>query len=281
MRWIAELGVWQTILVIRASSTVRALVSSGRVVGHAAFGYSPGLRKSMASQVTRECLVHVHGLWMYPGLLACRLSRRAGAPLVISAHGMLETWALNNSRWKKKLAGWLFENRNLRTADCLHALCAAEAESFRRYGLRNPVAVIPNGVDPAEFEQLPGPEVLESRFPALRNRRWALFLSRIHPKKGLPHLLRAWARVSADQRVRSSEWMLVVAGPDEGGHESEMKRLSGELGLESSVLFTGPLHGHEKLAALRQFRGFRPALIQRRVQHGRYWRPLRLVFRYC
>jgi glycosyltransferase involved in cell wall biosynthesis len=169
---------------------------------------------------------------------------------LVSPHGMLESWALQNSRWKKRLAGWLFERRNLSTAHCLHALCAAEAESFRRYGLRNPIAVVPNGVHPSVFERPPGRAILEARIPALRSRRWILFLSRIHPKKGLPHLLRAWATVSAERRTRSAEWMLVIAGPDELYHEADMKCLAIELGLERVVLFTGPLHGADKLAAL-------------------------------
>jgi poly(glycerol-phosphate) alpha-glucosyltransferase len=225
-------------------------VLSGRIAGPAAFGYSPELRSELSARMARNSLLHVHGLWMYPGMVARKLSETTSAVRVVSPHGMLEPWALQNSRWKKRLAGWAFENRNLRTANCLHALCAAEGQSFRRYGLRNPIAVIPNGVDPAAFERLPGRAVLEARFPALRNRRWVLFLSRIHPKKGLPHLLRAWKSVVGVSVDRWSEWTLVIAGPDEVGHEAEMKRLAVELGLEQAVCFTGPLQGQEKLAAL-------------------------------
>jgi poly(glycerol-phosphate) alpha-glucosyltransferase len=229
-------------------------VLAGRIIGPAAFGYSPELRSELSSCVARNTVLHVHGLWMYPGVVARSLSERAGAVRVVSPHGMLQPWALQNSRWKKRLAGWVFENRNLRTADCLHALCQSEADNLRHYGLRNPIAVIPNGVDTSAFQAPPERGVLEVRFPALRNRRWVLFLSRIHPKKGLPHLLRAWASVQHSQlstlNSQHGDWLLVIAGPDELGHEAEMKRLANELGLESSVLFTGPLHGADKLAAL-------------------------------
>jgi glycosyltransferase involved in cell wall biosynthesis len=264
-------------------------VVSGRISGPTAFGYSPELRSQLAAQVARNSVVHVHGLWMYPGVVGRVLSETAGAVRVVSPHGMLEPWALQNSRWKKRLAGWAFEDRNLRTADCLHALCQPEADNMRGYGLRNPIAVIPNGVDTSAFQNLPGRGVLEARFPPLRGRRWILFLSRIHPKKGLPHLLRAWASVQHSQpstvNSQHSDWMLVIAGPDELGHEAEMKHLATELGISwtggreslpsppqsgraqgevsipsstphfqpskaASVLFTGPLHGAEKLAAL-------------------------------
>ena len=223
---------------------------TGRIVGPMAFGYSPALGAALSTRVIKESVLHVHGLWMYPGRLARQLSERTGAIRVVSSHGMLESWALQNSRWKKRLAAWLFENRNLRTADCLHALCQPEADNIRAYGLKNPIAVVPNGVDISAFQNPPGRGLLEARFPALRGRRWILFLSRIHPKKGLSHLLRAWAGVNGERGVRSAEWMLVIAGPDELGHEAEMKRLASDLGLERSVVFTGPLHGEEKLAAL-------------------------------
>lgn len=227
-------------------------VLAGCVTGLAAFGYSPELARQLRARMQRDSVVHVHGLWMYPGLLARQLANTSGAVRIVSPHGMLEPWALKNSRWKKRLAAWLFENQNLRTADCLHALCQPEADHIRYYGLKNPIAVIPNGVDFESHANPPSRAVLESRFPALRGRRWILFLSRIHPKKGLAHLLRAWAKVWKPEsgNRKAEDWMLVIAGPDELGHEAEMKLACRELGLENCVTFTGPLHGEEKRAAL-------------------------------
>jgi glycosyltransferase involved in cell wall biosynthesis len=229
----------------------------GAILGPPAFGYSPELKHALQERLASGDIVHVHGLWMYPGLLGRQLSGRLAAKRLISPHGMLEPWALQNSRGKKRLAAWLFEDRNLRSADCLQALCAAEAEHFRRYGLRNPIAVIPNGVDPHAFANPPDRSVLEARFPALRARRWILSLSRIHPKKGLLHLLQAWKAVGAHPAALSSalgplssDWVLVIAGPDEIGHESQLRQRCRDLGLESNVVFTGPLHGADKLAAL-------------------------------
>jgi glycosyltransferase involved in cell wall biosynthesis len=119
--------------------------------------------------------------------------------------------------------------------------------------LKNPIAVIPNGIAPAEFANMPDRSLLEARFPELRGHKWVLFLSRIHPKKGLEHLLKAWAVVNRKSEIgnrKYDEWMLIVAGSDQLGHEAEMKRLATELGLGREICFTGPLHGQEKLAAL-------------------------------
>jgi glycosyltransferase involved in cell wall biosynthesis len=218
----------------------------GRTKGPAAYGFSRELAVGVRGLVTSRSIVHSHGLWMHPGVVARQCARRAGCPLVVSPHGMLDPWALRNSPWKKRLAARCFENRNLRTASCLHALCAAEADSFRQYGLNNPIALVPNGVDPTDYENMPDRTALQWRFPALRDRRWILFLSRIHPKKGLPHLITAWSRLA----VRFPDWLLMVAGPDELGHQAEMERLVAEKNLSSHVQFTGPLYGSDKLAAL-------------------------------
>ena len=227
-------------------------VLTGRIAGPVAIGYSPELARQLGKRVQKDSVIHVHGLWMYPGKLARKLSEATGAVRIVSPHGMLEPWALQNSRWKKRLAAWVFENKDLRTANCLHALCQSEADNIRRYGLKNPIAVIPNGVGLASFANPPSRAVLESRFPALNGRRWMLFLSRIHPKKGLPHLIRAWAKIQKSEigNRKSEDWMLVIAGPDELNHEAEMKQLVADSGLNNRVCFTGPLHGAEKLAAL-------------------------------
>jgi len=225
-------------------------VLCGRIAGPVAFGYSPELRSGLSARVAKNSVLHVHGLWMYPGVVARKLSETTGAVRVVSPHGMLEPWALRNSAWKKRIAGVVFEKRNLRRASCLHALCNAEVSSFRGYGLKNPVAVIPNGVEvPPEANLLPH-DLLAQTIPETKDRRIVLFLSRIHEKKGLPHLLRAWAVVNAERGVRSSEWMLVIAGPDERGHEREVRKLASDLGISSSVVFAGPLYGEQKRAAL-------------------------------
>ena len=171
------------------SADASGKVITGEVLGPRALGFSPQLRRTLNREVCSSDVVHVHGLWMYPGVLAAGLSRRKGCKRVVSPHGMLEPWALKHSAIKKRFAGWCFERRNLRTADCLHALCAREAQNFRNYGLANPIAIIPNGVNlnghPAAGEN----DHVLREYPELSDRKIILFLSRVHPKKGLPDLL--------------------------------------------------------------------------------------------
>jgi hypothetical protein len=117
-----------------------APVIAGAVRGPRVMAYSPELRQVLGDQIHSTHVLPPHGLWIYPGTLAFQLSQRGSCKRLVSPHGMLEPWALNHSRCKTRVASWLFETRNLRTAGCLHALCGSGTESFRRYGVRNSVS---------------------------------------------------------------------------------------------------------------------------------------------
>lgn len=196
---------------------------------------------------TRYDIYHSHGLWTLPTHYTARAAHRHDAPSLITPRGMLEPWALNRSRWKKRLARWLYADRTLDRADCLHAITPSEVESFRAFGLDNPIAVVPNGVALEPFAELDAARGrLAESYPVTRDRPIALFLSRLHPKKGLLHLMDAWAAVRTDH----PDWLLLVCGPDDVGHRAEVERKVDALDLADSVLFAGPVYGDDKLAAL-------------------------------
>lgn len=215
--------------------------STGEIVGPKAFGFSPELRNLLQTYVQPRGIIHNHGLWMYPGLAARKCAGKNNCRLIISPHGMLEPWALNHSSWKKKLAETLFESKNFQKADCLHALCAAEAVNFRRYGLKNPITIIPNGVDLEEFQVQPDNAIRE-KIPELNGRRRILFLSRLHPKKGLDNLLQAWKKAAPDFK----DWQLLIAGSGDPAYEKKLKDLSHDLILSKSIVFLGSLYGETK-----------------------------------
>jgi poly(glycerol-phosphate) alpha-glucosyltransferase len=217
------------------------------VRGPASFGYAPGFAGALHR--SGADLGYIAGLWKYPSLAAHRWSRATGKPLLIAPHGMLDPWALRHSGFKKKVAGWLFQSAQIRGAQCLRALCAAEVKSFRDFGLKNPVCVIPNGIDlPALDENRPR----HPRFP--EGRKVVLYLGRIHPKKGLAQLVAGWAAAASANR----DWLLAIAGWDQLGHEAELKRQATELGIswaddsggrpDASLRFVGPQFGADKAA---------------------------------
>jgi glycosyltransferase involved in cell wall biosynthesis len=130
----------------------------------------------------------------------------------MAAHGMADPWALRHKPWKKRLYTWAVEGKNLRHAACLHALSVPEVAHLRRLATRTPIALVPNGVHLAPFEDLPGRELLEARHPELRGKFLLLFLSRLHVKKGLDLLAEGVIALARDH----PELHVLLAGRDEG-----------------------------------------------------------------
>jgi glycosyltransferase involved in cell wall biosynthesis len=207
--------------------------------------WAPGLPERMAEVIADADLVHNHSLWMLPNSYGSRIAARQSKPVIVTAHGALEPWAMRNSGWKKKIVGRLFQNQDLQQASCIHVNSQAEVEGIRRYGLNPPVAVIPNGINPEPFENLPDADLLHSQFPELQNKLLVLFMARLHEKKGLGHLIPAWGNVAKE----FPDWHLAVAGPDRG-YEATARQLVKDLQISSSVTFVGNLQGDQKLSAL-------------------------------
>lgn len=210
-------------------------------------GFQPNASRALWQLASTELdLIHNHGLWMFPNLYARQSAMGNCLPLLISPRGMLESWSLKRSRIKKWLAWLLYEQRNLSSATTFHVTSVEEASSLRRLGFLQPIALIPNGVHLACFGERPSREILSQSFPELAEQKWLLFLSRIHPKKGLDNLLQVWQKLA----VKFSDWHLVIAGPNLIGYQAELELLTAELVLSQRVTFTGMLTGERKKAAL-------------------------------
>lgn len=182
----------------------------------------------------RPSLVDSHGVWLPVNHWTSIAARQWCVPLVIHPHGMLEPWAINHKAWKKKLAMALYQRRDLDSASLFIATCFDEYRSIRSLGFKQPVAVIPNGIELLTNSRT------EAK-PAERTRK-ALFLSRVHQKKGLINLVHAWAR------LQPTGWRLQIAGPDEGGHLAEVMASARKAGIESAIDYLGEVDGAEKTA---------------------------------
>lgn len=205
----------------------------------------------------RPALLHSHGIWHPVNYWAARAARRWDVPLIIHTRGMLEPWALGYRAWKKRLALTLYQRRDLETAQVLVATSEMECVNLRQLGLRQPVAVIANGVESVGMPPVDlgstgvrlGCADTTDGFAGVDaggEGRLALFLSRVHPIKGVAELVHAWAQVAPQS------WRLRIAGPDEGQHWAEVAQLVDALGLASSVEYVGPVDGEMKASLYRQ-----------------------------
>ena len=139
-------------------------------------------------------------------------------------------------RWKKLAAWHLYQAHDLHTANVIHVTSAQEAADVRALGLRQPLAMIPNGVEiPPDLSTEEG----------VRMQRRALFLSRLHPVKGLLNLVAAWARVNPEG------WELTIVGPDADGHGHEARELASRAGVEQNIAFAGEVNDDEKWRVYR------------------------------
>lgn len=198
-------------------------------------GRSPEMYKWLKSQATegKVDLIHNHSLWMMPNVYPGLVSRASGVPLVLAPRGTLSRWAMQSGSLIKKVFWPLVQRPVLQNTVCFHATAHSEYEDIRRLGFRQPVAVIPNGID----------------IPAMRgnkseSERTLLFLGRIHPIKGLEMLLPVWQVLQS----RFPEWRLQIVGPDNRGHQASMLALAESLSLQR-VEFCGPRYGEAKIQA--------------------------------
>lgn len=179
-------------------------------------------------------IVHIHGLWAPFNARALLWCWRHHVPYVVSPHGALMPWAMQNGRLKK----WIFFHLIkplMRRASCLHVTTGAERNACMRLGLKCNYAIVPLGVT---MPKVPTADTQRKRT------RTVLFLSRVSREKGVEILLDAWKRLSP------TEWRLEVAGPSWRGYLEELKRKVSDEGI-AGVDFIGSVIGDAKDKAYR------------------------------
>ena len=209
-------------------------------------------------------IIHVHGLWLGLYHRAAQWAYARGIPVVWSTHGMTAPWCMRHKRWKKRLAWWLYQRRDLRRASAIHCTSEQEVAWNAALGLKN-CFVVPLGTREVSHAETPS---------AQRREGVLLFVGRIYPVKGLKNLIKAWKIVknheayvgtlpknycsphynpvdpvnpveknSANCHLPARPWHLRIVGPDEAGHLAELKDEVRRLDLEDSVEFPGPKFG--------------------------------------
>ena len=179
-------------------------------------------------------LVHNFGTWTPFNHLVSTRARDNGVPQVFCPMGMLEPWALSQKRLKKRLGLEIYQRHDIACSAAVHATARSEAQNLRALGVKVPLAVIPHGID-VSFGVPKRPSARQGA-----DRKTALFLSRIHPKKGLLELVEAWAR------LRPHDWRVVIAGPDQDGYQSVVEDAVHARGLQDVLAFAGPVYGEQK-----------------------------------
>ncbi len=223
--------------------------------GLTSYRYSSKLLPWLKKQGGDYDRVIVNGIWQYLSFAAWRRYAGSSIPYYVFPHGMLDPW-FKETFPLKHLKKWLYwpwaEYRVLR--DAAAVIFTSEEErsqarkSFWLYRCREKVS--PLGVEAPPISSNAKPEFL-SRYPQLQNTRIFLFLGRLHPKKGCDMLLEAFAQMRSNDSIS-----LILAGPDQVGWESDLRRQVTRLNLTNRVVFTGMLEGSMKQGAFANAEAF-------------------------
>ena len=189
-------------------------------------------------------LIHIHALWSPILHKVSNWAYKNKIPVVWSPHGMLTPWAMNNKKWKKRLAWWLYQKKDLTRADLLHATAESEVEDIRRMRLKKKVVVAPLGVNVSLKFEVQSSELEAGK----KTKKTILFVSRVQRKKGLLNLAKAWSILkleTSNSKLQTSNWRVRIVGPDQEGHTQEVKDECERLGIIDDWEFVGPKYGEE------------------------------------
>jgi glycosyltransferase involved in cell wall biosynthesis len=208
--------------------------------------FSPALDAGISRRIADFDLIHIHGLWLFHAFSAFRHAVRQDVSYIVSPHGALDPYLRRRSRGRKALTNLFWQQRMLERASALHLMTAEEVRLMRDVAPRVRRIVVPSGVRCETFKDLPDGRLFRERFVDGHDGPLVLFLGRINYKKGIDILIRAFVEVARE----ISAARLVVAGPDDERLTPRLEAVARSEGLAERVLFTGPLYGEQRLAAL-------------------------------
>src|SRR4051812_36965385 len=199
------------------------------------YSFGPRLIPWLRANRNRYDAIIVNGIWQFHSFAAWLALRKSNTPYVVFTHGMLDPW-FKRQYPLKHLKKWMYwpwaEYRVLRDAKAVVFTCDEERvlarQSFWLYKAAE--RVVAYGTADPQLSESQRKKFLEA-YPSLREKRFLLFLSRIHRKKGCDLLLQAFSSVYRDHH----DHRLVIAGPDTTRWRPDLERLASDLGIAERV----------------------------------------------
>jgi glycosyltransferase involved in cell wall biosynthesis len=203
------------------------------------FTFSQSLTVWLITNIRAYDLIHVHAIFSYPSTIAMAIARSQNVPYIVRPLGQLCEWSLQQSAFKKRLYLKIIERANLNNSRGIHITSEQEKEESRRLNLSCPSFVVPHGINftPALDNAR---QRLRSQFDIPDNDKIILFLSRIHPKKGLDYLIAALGNLT------KYPFTFILAGSGEAAYEAEVRSLLEEVGIATRTILPGFVQGETK-----------------------------------
>ncbi|MCQ8105929.1 glycosyltransferase [Methylomonas sp. SURF-2] len=195
-------------------------------------GTSNDMKISLLNNVKKGDIIHAHGLWLMPNIYPYNIAKSNEAKFILSPRGMLSKWSLNRSRVAKIFMGKLGQYSAILNSHCIHVTAESEYDDVRAFGYKGPICIIPNGID------LPDKPAVINKEKTIKK---LIFISRVHPKKGIELLLDAWTKIYQAH----PDWELDICGPGDSDYISKIIKIIDTIP-NSRVRYVGPLYGGDK-----------------------------------
>ena len=234
VRGLALEGVDITLMAIKSDDmNLHALDGTNAKVHLLPLNYK---KKDLEIFLEEENFDLIHGQCIWEPLFHQMrvLADKYRIPFILTPRGTLEPWSLQQSKWKKKIARWLYQDYDLKRCACIYATAEMEAQHIRELGFKNPICIIPNGIETDGYPCRKDESLIKKQ---------VLFLSRVHPKKGIELLIDAFSRVHQE----FPDWNVVVVGNGEDSYRLALKNKVAELGLGNYVEILSPVFGEAKV----------------------------------
>lgn len=203
------------------------------------YAFSGQISQWLWRNISNYEMLHVHALFSYASTAAMAIAHLKNVPYIVTPHGLLCEWSLQQSRRKKQIYLKLIEQENLNRSVALHFTTQQEQQEVSSLGLQSPSFVLPLGLSPPS--SIPDARNrLRQRFNIPANEPVILFLSRLHPKKGLDYLIPALSQLTHHR------FTFILAGSGTPEYEGDINSRLVSTGLSDRAHFVGFVEGESK-----------------------------------
>lgn len=237
VRGLALEGIDITLMVIESENmNLHALEGTTAKVHFLPHNYK---KSYLEDFVAKENFDIIHGQCIWEPLFHQMklVANKLNIPYILTPRGTLEPWSLQQKKWKKRIARWLYQDSDLKSCVCIYTTAEMEAIHIRKLGFKNPICVIPNGIDISSYPCRKDPSIVKKQI---------LFLSRVHKKKGIEVLIKAFKKLR-EECDESKEWSVLIVGNGESSYINELKFLVNTLGLQNCINILPPVFGEDKI----------------------------------
>lgn len=187
-------------------------------------------------------VVHIHAFWQYFLHRVQNWACKNKIPVVLSPHGAVQPWALKSKWYKKIPALVVWQYRDMLSSSAIHACSESECRSVHRILPGKNLILEPLGAECRWTTD----ELKAMKSTRAKDRRTILFLSRIHPSKGLFNLVDAWGKLKKMNPELAGKWRIRVVGRDYADHLKDVQARAISRGCDGDIEFVGPRFDDEK-----------------------------------